>query len=151
MKLQLLPCRTCWSLSTPLAMLHYQVDLQIGMEYLHLGRVTFGFLPTCKIGTLIWSSTELCAGTSAFYPIHYTTQHYCPQFWHKPPSLCRWYSISSLSISNAMESLEKLQHCVMAVSTWMTGSELKVNHSKTDFFSLGSSFSDNNSSTIPHA
>ena len=32
-------------------MLHYQVDLQIGMEYLHPGRVKFGFLLTCKIGT----------------------------------------------------------------------------------------------------
>ena len=26
-----------------------------------------------------------------------------------------------LSVSNAKESLEKLQHCVMAVSAWMTG------------------------------
>ena len=27
--------------------------------------------------------------------------------------------------SNAKESLEKLQHCVIAVSAWMTGSRLK--------------------------
>ena len=27
--------------------------------------------------------------------------------------------------SNAKESLEKLQHCVMAVSAWMIGSKLK--------------------------
>ena len=36
----------------------------------------------------------------------------------------------SPSVSNAKESLEKLQHCVMAVSAWMTGSKLKPNPSK---------------------
>ena len=36
-----------------------------------------------------------------------------------------------LSVSNAKESLEKLQHCVMAVSAWMTESKLKLNSSKT--------------------
>ena len=30
----------------------------------------------------------------------------------------------SLSVSNAKESLEKLQHCLMGVSAWMTGSKL---------------------------
>ena len=35
----------------------------------------------------------------------------------------------SLSISNAKESLEKLQHCVMVVSASMTGSKLKLNPS----------------------
>ena len=39
----------------------------------------------------------------------------------------------SLSVSNANESLMKLQHCVMAMSAWMTGSNLKPNPSKTDF------------------
>ena len=39
----------------------------------------------------------------------------------------------SLSFSSAKESHEKLQHCVMAVSAWMTGSKLKLNPSKTDF------------------
>ena len=33
----------------------------------------------------------------------------------------------------AKESLEKLQHCLMGVSTWMTGSKLKLNPSKTEF------------------
>ena len=37
----------------------------------------------------------------------------------------------SLSVSNAKESLEKLQHCLMGVSAWMTGSKLKLNPSKT--------------------
>ena len=39
----------------------------------------------------------------------------------------------SLSLSNAKESFEKLLHCVMAVSAWMTGSKLKPNPSKTEF------------------
>ena len=38
---------------------------------------------------------------------------------------------------NAKESLENLQHCVMAVSAWMTGSKLKLNPSKTEFFLIG--------------
>ena len=36
-----------------------------------------------------------------------------------------------LLVSNAKESLEKLQHCLMGVSAWMTGSKLKLNPSKT--------------------
>ena len=32
-----------------------------------------------------------------------------------------------------MSSLEKLQHCLKAVSAWMTGSKLKLNPSKTEF------------------
>ena len=39
--------------------------------------------------TLVWSSTGFCAGTSAFYSIHYSTQRNHLQFLHKPPSLCR--------------------------------------------------------------
>ena len=39
----------------------------------------------------------------------------------------------SLSVSNAKKSLEKLQHCLMDVSAWMTGSKLKLNPSKTAF------------------
>ena len=39
----------------------------------------------------------------------------------------------SLSVSYAKEYLEKLQHCVMAVSARMTGSKLKLNPSKTKF------------------
>ena len=43
----------------------------------------------------------------------------------------------SLSVSNAKESLEKLQHCVMAVSAWMAGSKLKLNPSRTEFLFIG--------------
>ena len=39
----------------------------------------------------------------------------------------------SLSVSNAKESLENLQHCVMAVSAWTTGSKLKLNPGETEF------------------
>ena len=39
----------------------------------------------------------------------------------------------SLSVSNAKESLEKLQHCLVGVSAWMTGSKLKPNPSMTEF------------------
>ena len=42
-----------------------------------------------------------------------------------------------LSVSNAKEFLEKLQHCLMGVSAWMTGSELKLNPSKTEFLLIG--------------
>ena len=41
----------------------------------------------------------------------------------------------SLSVSNAKKSLEKLQHCLMGVSAWMTGS--KLNPSKTEFLLIG--------------
>ena len=43
----------------------------------------------------------------------------------------------SLSVSNAKESLEKLQHCLMGVSAWMTGSKLKLNPSKKEFLLIG--------------
>ena len=43
----------------------------------------------------------------------------------------------SLSVSNAKESLEKLQHCLMCVSAWITGSKLKLNPSKTEFLLIG--------------
>ena len=39
----------------------------------------------------------------------------------------------SLSVSNANESFEKLQHCLMGMSACMTGSKLKLNSSKTEF------------------
>ena len=51
----------------------------------------------------------------------------------------------SLSVSNAKESLKKLQHCVMAVSAWTTGSKLKLNPSKETFFSLGPNLSEKKS------
>ena len=40
----------------------------------------------------------------------------------------------SLSVSNAKESLEKLPHCLVGVSAWMTVSKLKLNPSRTYFF-----------------
>ena len=43
----------------------------------------------------------------------------------------------SLSVLNAKESLEKLQHWLMAVSAWMTGSKLNLNPSKTEFLLIG--------------
>ena len=43
----------------------------------------------------------------------------------------------SLSVSNAKESLKKLQHCLIGVSAWMTGSKLKLNPSKTEFLLIG--------------
>ena len=43
----------------------------------------------------------------------------------------------SLSVLNAKESLKKLQHCLMGVSAWVTGSKLKLNHSKTEFLIIG--------------
>ena len=36
----------------------------------------------------------------------------------------------SLSVSNANESLEKLQQCLMVVSAWIIGSKLKLNPNK---------------------
>ena len=42
-----------------------------------------------------------------------------------------------LSVSNAKESIEKLQHFVIAVSAWITGSKLKLNPSKTEFLFIG--------------
>ena len=46
----------------------------------------------------------------------------------------------SLSVTNAKESLEKLQHCLMGVSAWMTGSKLKPNPSNTEFLLIGTKF-----------
>ena len=43
----------------------------------------------------------------------------------------------SLSVSNAKEFLEKLQHCLMGGSAWMTGSKLKLNPSKIEFLLIG--------------
>ena len=43
----------------------------------------------------------------------------------------------SLSVLNAKESLEKLQHCLLGVSSWMTGFKLKLNPSKTKFLLIG--------------
>ena len=43
----------------------------------------------------------------------------------------------SLSVSNAKETLEKLQRCLIGVLAWMTGSKLKLNPSKTEFLLIG--------------
>ena len=53
---------------------------------------------------------------------------------------------TSLSVSNAKESVAKLQHCLMGVSAWMTGSKLKLN-----FFLLGPNCNEKNSWIISHA
>ena len=45
--------------------------------------------------------------------------------------------IPSLSFSKSQESIEKLQHCVMTVSAWMTGFKFKLNPSKTLFLLFG--------------
>ena len=50
----------------------------------------------------------------------------------------------SLSVSNAKESLENLQHCLMDMSAWMTRSKLNLNPSK-NFLSFGPNFSEKNS------
>ena len=47
----------------------------------------------------------------------------------------------SLSVSNAEEALENLQHRLMVVSTWMTGSKLKLNPSKAEFLLIGNKLS----------
>ena len=51
----------------------------------------------------------------------------------------------SLSVSNAEESLEKLQHYVMAVSAWMAGSKLTLRSSKTEFLLIGTKHQRENS------
>ena len=38
-----------------------------------------------------------------------------------------------LSVSNAKETLEKLLHCLMGVSAWMTGAKLELSPTKTEF------------------
>ena len=43
----------------------------------------------------------------------------------------------SLSVLNAKESFKKLQHCLMGVSAWVTGSKLKLNPSKTEYLLIG--------------
>ena len=42
-----------------------------------------------------------------------------------------------VSVSNAQEFFEKLQHCSMGVSALMTESKLKLNFSKTEFLLIG--------------
>ena len=66
---------------------------------------------------------------TVLFTLHYTAHRYHLQFWHKPPSSCRWCTqmYMSLSVSNAKEFLEKIQHCEMTVSAWMIGSKLKLN------------------------
>ena len=51
----------------------------------------------------------------------------------------------SLSVSNAKESLEKLQHYLLGVSALMTGSKLKLILARQNFFLLGPNFSEKNS------
>ena len=57
----------------------------------------------------------------------------------------------SLSVSNAKESLEKLQQYLIGVSAWMTGSKLKLNTKRQNFFLSGPNFGEKNSCIISHA
>ena len=85
-----------------------------------------------------WSTTGLSAGTSAFYSIHsaplsaiissFDINH------HLYTDDTQIYMF--LSVFNAKESLEKLQHWVMAVSAWMTGSKLKLNDGRVFIYDL---------------
>ena len=56
--LQLWSCLTCPPLSTPLTMLHLQIDFQIGMEY--LGRPKFDLLIIWKIRTNMYKWKANC-------------------------------------------------------------------------------------------
>ena len=154
-RLQLWPCLTCRPLSTPLTILHqlsdwYRISGQAQIwfsSYLQnrhqsvqikdtlSDKVTrsYGVPQGSVLGPVTFTlyTTPLRVISSSFHVNLYAddTQIYM-----------------SLSVSNAKESLEKLQHCVglMAVSAWMTGSKLKLNPRK-NVFSLGPHFSENNS------
>ena len=63
-------------------------------------------------------------------------------------SLCDHFS--KYFVSNAKESLEKMKHCVMAVTAGMTGSKLKLNPSKTDFLRIGTKLNEKNYYMISH-
>ena len=56
-----------------------------------------------------------------------------------------------LSFSNAEESLEKLQHCLMGLMAWITESKLMLNPGKTEFLLLRPNFSEKNACIISHA
>ena len=42
----------------------------------------------------------------------------------------------SLSVSNAKGCLEKMLHCLIGVSAWMTGSNIRLNPGKTEFIRI---------------
>ena len=118
------------------------------MDYLHLGRVKFGFVLTCKIGTNTQKNKDSLSdkvtllygvprgsvlGPVFFIPYTTPLSTIIPSFDINHPLYADDTLIHmALFVSNAnKESLEKLQHCVMAVSARMTGSKLKLNPSKT--------------------
>ena len=134
-------------ISTPLTMLHYLINFQICISTYGQGQIWFSYYlqnrhQSVKIKDSLSDKVTLPYGVprgSVLGPvlfILYTTplstidinhHHYADD-----TQVCM-----SLSVSNAKESLEKLQHYVMAVSAWMTGSKLKLNPSKTDFILIG--------------
>ena len=76
---------------------------------------------------------------SAFYFIHYRPLSAFISSFDINHHFCAYDTqiYMYLSVSNAKESLEKLQQCVIAVSAWMTGSKLELNLSKTEFLLIG--------------
>ena len=66
--------------------------------------------------------------------MHYTTQRYYLFDINHHLYADDTQIYMSRSVSNAKESLEKLQHCLMGVSAWMTGSKLKPNPSKNSYW-----------------
>ena len=109
----------------------------------YLARLKFGFLLFYKIGNNQQKLKTLALSDKV------TLTYEVPQGSVLGPVLCTLYTTPlsaiissfdinhyiyaadtqiymSLPVSNAKESLEKLQQCLMGVSAWMTGSKLKT-------------------------
>ena len=117
------------------------------MITLHLLLVNDGPCVILRVSfTIIWSSTWLCAGTSAFYLYTTPLSVIISSFdinHHLYADDTQIYM--SLSVSSATVSLEKLQHCLLGLPAWMTRSKLKLNlliPARQNFFLLGPNFSE---------